>query len=126
MLEIAIALLGFLKNKWKVIAVIALLAGVFYLGDGHGADRVQAEWTADQLEKAKQLAQAKADAAEKARQASQAHQDDLVKMRQTITQYERLVQYEIKRSYSGCVFTPELVRLWQQTFGGSDAGAGQP
>lgn len=121
-----LAILKILKDNWQLIAVLLLAAAVWLHGDHHGAARVNAEWTADKLAHAEELAAAKAKAAEDARKASEAHQADLVKMRQTITQYERLVQYEIKRSYSSCVFTPELVRLWEKSFGYDTTVPGQP
>lgn len=111
-----LAILTLLRNNWKLLAVIALAVGIWLHGDHHGAGRINAEWTADKLAKAKELQAAKDQAAADALAASQAHQDEVAAMKKTITQYERLVQYEIKKNYSGCVFTPELVSLWRKTF----------
>jgi hypothetical protein len=120
-----LTILSLLKDNWKLLAVIALAVLVWLHGDRNGAGRINAAWTADKLVKAEELQAAKDKAAADALAASQAHQDEVAAMKKTITQYERLVQYEIKKNYSSCVFTPELVSLWKKTFA-RGANSNQP
>jgi hypothetical protein len=121
-----LALLALLRDNWKALAIIAVMVGIFYAGDQHGDDRVTAAWTQDKLDRANELQAAKDKAAADAKKASAAHQAELAAMQETLTKYERLVAYEIKRSYSQCVFTPELVELWQKSFGHDTSVPGQP
>lgn len=122
----------FLKGKAHIIAVLAIVVAVvaysvvvYNAGSKSGKQTVQTAWDTQKLADANAMQKAVAEEAEKARVASAAHQQDMAKLRETITQYERLVQYEINKNYSSCVFTPELVSLWRKTFA-RGAGNHQP
>lgn len=118
--------LSLLLNNWKLIVGALIVGSLVLYGYRWGAGRVQADWD-ESARLQRELTQAAIDRAQaSANKHSALYQAEIAKQKQTVTQMERILHYEINRSYSQCIATDELVRVWRQAFDPALPGPAEP
>jgi hypothetical protein len=112
-----VSLLSLLASNWKAIVVALAIGLVGVKGYWLGQYSTQAKWDASvaliraETEKEKDVLR------DKSAKASAEYQAKITKQKSEINKVYKALNYEISKSYSSCVATPELVRVWTEGFG---------
>lgn len=111
-----LSLLSLIKGNWKIILLLVAIVVVFGTGYHYGAAGVQAEWTAEKLEREKAYTAALVAEQAKAAKKSAEYQEQAAKERQKALSLNRRLKDEIAKNtaYAGCVVTDDIMRLYEE------------